>query len=136
MTEDTDVILRRCAEFSREFQSSTDAGSVPGERIYGQTVAIDLHAFGGAIWLSSIRTFERGRDHASVALNWLCGLADRHRVAIIGEAKPYNTALIDDVQLAGLDATQLAAWYERHGFKVNALYMRREPRLEASGCDW
>jgi hypothetical protein len=102
---------------------------VHSERIYRQTVAIDLHAFDEAIRLSSIGTFERGRGYASVALDWLCSLADQHRVPIIVEAKPYNTALIDNAPLTALDATQLAAWYERRGFKVTALFMRRETSL-------
>jgi len=127
MTEDRDT-FRRCIEFTRDFQSLTDASAVHGERIYSQTAAIDLHAFGGAIWLRGIRTFERGRGHASVALDWLCSLADKHGVVIRGEAKPYNTALIDDVQLTALDAAQLTTWYERRGFEVNVVCMRREPR--------
>lgn len=115
----------------REFHSLTDASSVHGERLY-KMAAIDLRALDKAIWLSSIRTVERDRGHGSIALDWLCSLADKHSVPITGEAKPYDTAIINDVKMNGLDKAQLTAWYERRGFKVNALYMSRDPQPQSA----
>ena len=129
MINDSDAIRRRFTEFMSEFHSLTVAGSIHGERLY-KMAAIDLHAFDKAIWLSSIRTVERDRGHGSIALDWLCSLADKHSVPITGEAKPYDTAVINDVKRNALDNAQLTAWYERRGFKVSALYMRRDPQRQ------
>ena len=137
MTEDSDAIYRRCKAFMRDFHSLTDANPpIHGERIYSKAkaiAAIELRVFDRAIVLSSIRTFERRKGYGSMALDWLCTLADKHGVAITGTAQPYDSRIINDGKSGGepkksiLEDAQLKAWYVRHGFKVSALIMRREP---------
>jgi GNAT superfamily N-acetyltransferase len=72
----------------------------------------EINPFDGAIRLSCIRSFERGKGYGSRALDWLCQLADAHGVTIKGHISPCGMVK------PRLNKTQLRQWYKRHGFSV------------------
>lgn len=121
----------RFEAFLQEFCSLTDASPDNGERIYKKIAGIELEQsnIDKSIRISSIRTFDRGKGHGSVALDWLCVLADKHKVALIGEPIPYNTRIRDNrLHKSFLNREQLMQWYKRHGFEVSLLQITREPK--------
>jgi len=67
--------------------------------------------FKGRVRLSCIRSPEKGKGHASAALDWLCKLADEYGVEIEGHIEPVGDK-------PRLNVNQLRAWYKRHGFSV------------------
>lgn len=81
-------------------------------RIWENRVAFEVKSeFGKKIRLGCIYTLERGKGHASPALDWLCALADQHQVQIVGHIKPVGDK-------PRLNFNQLRQWYKRHGFDV------------------
>jgi len=67
---------------------------------------------GQLVWLSSLRSVQRGLGYGTEALAWLTELAQRHRVALAGLVQPCGQ------QQPQLTRQQLKAWYTRHGFIV------------------
>ena len=117
--------------FLLDFYSSTDVSSDNRERIYKNSVGIELERsyLDKAVRISSIRSFNRGEGDGSAALDWLCALADKHRVRLIGEPVPYDTRIRDDrSHKSSLNREQLMGWYKRHGFEVSLLQITREPK--------
>ena len=63
---------------------------------------------------------ERGRGQGTAMLKMLNALADKHGVEMVGHISPFG--------FDGLKYRQLAAWYKRHGWKVDRYgAMRRMP---------
>lgn len=96
----------------------------------------------GAIWSE----VERGKGHASRALERLCVIADAHQVILwlephwlrydtdpdrYSEAETDRLEALNDLNLSN---EQLSQWYERHGFVSNGaeemeeVQMHRPPR--------
>ena len=82
------------------------------EGVWDNAVAFEVSIFDGCIRLSNIRTLRPGTGEGTLALVWLCALADKHDTAITGTAKPTGTN-------PRLNKTALKAWYRRHGFSVS-----------------
>jgi hypothetical protein len=109
--------------FVQDFERLTEPNPLASvERVYERMVGFEVKPFGGAIRLSCIRSFDRGKGHAKQALSWFLALADKHGVAITGHVKPIGSTS------PRLTSAQLRAWYKRHGFTVSRSgEMRREP---------
>lgn len=104
-----------CEDYTGDIPTSRAA------RSFGLCI-VEVEDFAGAVWLKSIYSIERGRGHATRAVNALCHLADRHQVAIILYPKPFGNA-------GGMSARQLNLWYARFGFKLmRNSSMRRTPQ--------
>jgi hypothetical protein len=80
------------------------------ERIWQNSVAFDVtpHKRMRTVRLCNIRALFPARGQGSEALRWLCGLADKHGVTIVGTAEPTGKM--------SLNKQQLKAWYKRNGF--------------------
>lgn len=66
----------------------------------------------------------RGRKAGTVALLWLVSIAQRYNVRLVGHVEPFGTSP------AGLNRTQLKAWYKRHGFLVSRTGLIVLPRKD------
>ena len=100
--------------FMQAFEAGTcEHPTTKSYRVRGGRVVFDVSpSLSGTIRLSLIESAQPGRGFASVALNWLTGLAGEHQVPVTGG--------IIQVGEAGLSVKELAAWYERRGFRVSA----------------
>jgi hypothetical protein len=91
------------------------------ERIWEARVGFELRPHYTWVSLGKIRALYPGRGDGSAGLDWLCGLADRHRVRLWGIVEPFGAN-------APMTAWQLERFYERHGFKVElGSYIERKP---------
>jgi len=98
-------------EFYEEFLHETGPNPInPRERIFNNVAAIEIQQSQGALWIQSIRSFERGKQHGAEALKLVLELADLHGVQLKLTAKPFETGQ------EGLDAATLTLWYQRNGF--------------------
>lgn len=99
--------------FMQEFRRKTWPNPFNnGERVLFNSVALRLCPSSEHIILLGIRSLIRGQGHASKALDWVCGLADKHNLEVTGYIEPYGLAN------PRLNIPQLKAWYKRHGFIV------------------
>jgi hypothetical protein len=116
--------------FFDEFRADTSENFFyDRERVWHSTVGIELCPRWGKVHISAIRTFPsddamgqtgtRGQGNASQALDWLCGLADKHQVTLDGFAKPFGGADPGDKKTR-FNKRQLMSWYKRHGFIVSS----------------
>lgn len=79
--------------------------------MFEEKVIFEIYPFDGRIHLASIESsVERGKGHASRALDWLLDLAAKHGVAI--------GATIQGLAEGGLTHAELSSWFARRGFKV------------------
>jgi len=113
--------------FMREFWEGTISHPFSGhERLWVEgwkpVAAFEVKPFDGRIDLGCIRTFERRKGHGTRALKWLCQLADKHVVTIVGEIKPVG------VERPRLGVAELRQWYKRHGFEVTGRKIVRRPQ--------
>jgi len=65
---------------------------------------------GGVFIIVDIVANEPRKGHGSKAMEWLCGLADKHSVILMGCAEPNHGSTMPTEVLFG--------WYRRFGFHV------------------
>lgn len=80
------------------------------QRVWRGRACFEAKVWDGKVWLDFIQALYPGEGDGSAALKWFLALADEHRVDIHGYVKRVGDR--------GLTASQLRAWYRRHGFKV------------------
>ena len=93
--------------------------------MWQEKIILEIYPFDGRIHLASIESsVERGKGHASRALDWLLELAVKHGVAI--------GATIQGLREGGLTHTELSSWFARRGFTVleNMKMLYTPPTLE------
>jgi len=73
-------------------------------------VRMDIHKEGGVFVLDSIFAPEQGNGHGTKAMKWLCGLADKHGVILMGWAEPNSGSK--------MPMEVLFDWYRGFGFYV------------------
>lgn len=130
--------IKKHRAFFREFEQRTeqvfDHGiPIPGCRRFKGAVSMQLADMPhrGGVYLNAMSSHERGKGYGSAALRFLCDLADKHGVTLVGEA---STAYSWDDEATGkkLKLQQLIEWYRRYGFTVEfngeVWDMRREPK--------
>lgn len=79
--------------------------------MWQEKIIIEIFPSGDRIHLASLESsVERGKGHASRALDWLLELAAKHGVTV--------SSTIQKVCEGGLNDAQLRCWYVRHGFSV------------------
>lgn len=79
--------------------------------MWEEKIIIEIYPFDSRIHLASIESsVERGKGHASRALEWLLDLAAKHGIAI--------GATVQGLCEGGLTPAELSAWFARRGFKV------------------
>lgn len=92
------------------------------ERVLFKAAAVSLRqGCGSRIWINCIRSLQRRAGYGSLALNWLCDLADKHGVTLAGVIEPTGT------MRPRLGIAQLRSWYSNHGFTVEGLQISRLP---------
>lgn len=107
--------------FMQDFKAGTYTNPFnPRERVLGEDAIIEARPFDGMIHLNLIRSVEKGKGQGSKGLDWLCGLADAHGVAIDLNATPVGTG--------GLNKAKLVKWYTSRGFKREGEHMVRQPK--------
>lgn len=116
-----------------EFQAATTPYLVNGWRVWrspgwsdGPIVILHLTAEEGALGLATIMTpsGDRRLGYGGQALAYICALADRHHIPIVGAIEPFGWPS------KALSYRELVDWYRRRGFVVDraTMTMRREPR--------
>lgn len=103
-----------------------------GRVIGGDKALIELVAgfAPDSVVLKEIRTLNaRGTGQGSLALDWLCALADEHGVSLVLTAKRIGAAG-GRLDHGGLSTAQLKKWYVRHGFSARAGggMLQRQPK--------
>jgi hypothetical protein len=116
----------RCAAegFMAEFNSQTWPNPFNNrERVFIRYAAFALAiSFDDVIRIECIRSLgDRGQGNGSRALDWLCGIADRHGVKLTGTVQPVGNVR------PRLNIRQLLKWYRRHGFMVEGRTIHRLP---------
>jgi GNAT superfamily N-acetyltransferase len=119
----TDTDRAKLNDFMRDvWRETTPNPFDTSERVWMQRAAFTLSIFDGAIHISAMRSFERGKGDGSKALDWLCQTADVHGVTLSGGAKPYGDQ-------PRLNSKALRAFYRARGFEIKTTgAMRRAPR--------
>jgi hypothetical protein len=93
------------------------------ERVLFDVAALALLRRDEVITISMIRALrERRKGEGSLALDWLCDLADKHDVILSGYIKPAGTTR------PRLTVQQLTKWYQSRGFQVAGRIMCRTPK--------
>ena len=69
------------------------------------------------IRLGAIIAFKKNAGNGTRALKWLCKLADKYEVKIVGQVERINKD--------GLNSEQLKKWYRKNGFKVKGRQIER-----------
>ena len=111
----------------RSFMDEYRAGTLlrdDGRRFHGG-VLFTLASHRTWVTLCRIEALEAGHGDGGRALDWLCGLADKHSVILSGCAEPFNSQFLNLERLLG--------FYERRGFVVTQAgddppYIDRLPR--------
>lgn len=97
--------------FLGDFEKVTSQSPLAcNERIWDESVAVNLCVFNGRIHISSIESMHPGKGKASELLRWITDCADRCGVEIDASIKPFGEG--------GLSAQALQSWYERYGFEI------------------
>lgn len=123
-------IKTHLADFMRDFYEQTE-DSACGRARFAESegaaerppVLVQVKPFGAAVVLSHVLILDKaqqGKGYGSATLRWLCGLADKHGVAIKGRAQRIRSAFAQHgYPPSGLPTAQLKAWYRRHGFIIS-----------------
>jgi hypothetical protein len=75
------------------------------------------------VHLALIMALHKGRGDGGRALRWICALADRHQVTLVGHIERGGDT--------GLSTRELRRWYKRHGFHCDRqLRLTRRPAGE------
>lgn len=134
-------------EFEKWTEQVTTCGlPIPGCRRYEGKVDVQVvhfpHRGKTSVYLAMMSSLQRGKGHGSQALQFLCDLADRHNITLVGKASTqqiwghWDPVKREHVQNTGprLDYEQLVSWYRRHGFVVDSKNgdMRREPTRKSA----
>ena len=93
----------------------------PREIIIDDVVALDIGAFGGAVHLRLIRSFEQKQGHGTAIMQRLNHLADQMGVAIELDPKPLG------MQKGRIPMKKLIGWYRSLGFQGGQEGMVRQP---------
>ena len=100
--------------FEQDYLAATEPFPLhPHVRIWEAYVLFELRESGESEWyLDGITTQEsfRMEGYATLAMEWLCRLADEHEVTLVGEIHPQ--AAKDE----GPNKTQLRRWFRKLGF--------------------
>lgn len=119
-------LMMRTSHFREEFESVTKPhGSIRG-RLFSSFCRIALSEVSTTVyricWIS-VHAKNRRKGHASMAMEWLCELADAWEVTLL-------LSPLGDPADNAMSTSQLRKWYERCGFKVidSDGEMRRLPR--------
>ncbi len=93
--------------------------------------SVDLVLWGGVkrATISSLKSEEQRKGHASQLMGIITSYADKHHLTLILEVSSYGT---------GLDDNQLVSFYRNHGFetvgdKTRKPMMEREPKIIIRG---
>jgi hypothetical protein len=97
-------------DFMRDYRKQTVSCN-RWERIWQERVAFELRPHYTWVTLGKIRALTPGRGDGSAGLDWLCALADKHRVRLEGIVEPFG----DNPPMT---EWQLDRFYERHGFTI------------------
>lgn len=114
----------QASKFMAEYRAETQSHPMmpPASRLLavGETgfVIVDLReTFDGddTIHIADINSLDqRGQGNGSLALKWICALADKYRVTLEGDSKSYMTTTRNV-----LSQKNLSDWYRRYGFRVD-----------------
>jgi hypothetical protein len=100
---------------------------VNNERVFFHVAAFALQVWNvDEILIARIRSLEKGKGYGSMALDWLCALADKHSIRLSGTIEPCGKE-------PKLNVAQLQSWYRKHGFVVRGREISREPLQEIPG---
>ncbi len=113
--------------FADEFLAATTANPFNNrERIFGCVALSLLLRNSQHVAIHLIRALVKQNGHGTATLRWLCWLADKHGVTLVGMIEPTG-------RRPRLNRRQLKRWYAAHGFVVRKDWsMRREPLTAAS----
>lgn len=102
----------KLGDFMEEYYELTEPHPFGNARIYQNTM-LEVYPFNGMIHLSAIVTTQPRSGAGTNAMKFLMELANKHRVKIDIEAKPFskNNEHIRDME-------QLVRWYMRLGFRI------------------
>lgn len=106
--------MDRLDAFMEEFWTGTSQYPWSARtQLYGPGhVMLEVNKFAGTIRLNSIQsTYEPGKGHATEAVKWLKGLADKHGVTITGTVKAFGPKENRPTTKRLLD------WYVKLGFR-------------------
>lgn len=106
--------MDRLDAFMAEYWGGTAAHPFSrGVSLYGSNVVmLEVNKFAGTIRLNSIQSnYEPGKGHATEAMKWLMGLADKHGVTITGTVKAFGPKENRPTTKELLD------WYLKLGFR-------------------
>jgi hypothetical protein len=109
-----------------EFLAATDRNPLNHhERVYGCTAIALQRVSDSKVQINMIRALLKREGHGTVALRWLCDLADKHGVTLVGWICPRG-------RQPRMSKPQLRRWYTAHGFVVRKdWWMEREPLTAA-----
>lgn len=112
-TTESSGLRQQLAAFVADYVGGTTVHPfTPQYRIHQHAVILDVYAWDSSINLALIQTLAPERGFASLTLDWLIELADRHGVTITG--------VVYRVGTKGMYKSSLMAWYRRHGFVVRS----------------
>jgi hypothetical protein len=93
------------------------------ERVWKGCVILRITTFSGSVRLNGIRSVDRGRGNAGMALQWLCDLAMKYNVTLTLYVRPFGD------QRPRLSVWQLYSWYKRYGFVPNPNYTSKREMI-------
>lgn len=106
------MVLSRTTTFLSEFNNVCKPRRNICGRLFSNTVRLELNEVNSheyrLNWIY-VQPKERGKGHASFALQWLCDLADAHGIRLSLSPSGHS----GDV---ALNTVQLTAWYQKFGF--------------------
>ena len=109
--------MDRLDAFMADYVAGTGANFLsPRTRVFMPgVVLLEVNKFAGTIRLGSIQSnYEPSHGHATAAVVWLKGLADKHGVQITGTVKAYGQS---SVARTLPKTKRLLIWYVRNGFR-------------------
>lgn len=121
----TDAQIR----FAEAFERATIAAMmyVPGELSgmwdHSVNLTVRPNARDNYIELSSIQAMPVSHGHGGRALQWLCNLADQHRLILKAYPQPFGLTAQSPLR----EAAALSHWYMRRGFQQDGHVLKRTP---------
>ena len=108
--------------YFKEVFAKTKANPFDGKvRVYKDIGMFEIYKFRGMVHLSSIDSFEPGQGYGNEMMKFLTELADKHKVTMDLDPKPYGNKY--------LNTQQLKKMYKKFGFKNSEDYgMIRVPK--------
>lgn len=90
----------------------------PREIIIQDKVGLEVSFFDGALWVSSITSFEQGGGRLGMEI--ILKTADKYQIIVRLDAEPFGKKT--------LNKSKLIAWYKRLGFKKASQGYERLPK--------